>query len=529
MDFSFFTTDNKSGYKTRETWLIKNQPDLHHSIIDYCSKLSFELPFKEKIYFYYHKMKERPKCKTCNSEIKFRNRFDVPYGDFCSLICINSNKEEMIKRQKKTNQKKYGVDFYPLHNDFIKKQRKTKKEKYGDENFNNTEKMKKTKLFKYGDENFNNINKYKLTCLSKYGVDNYSTSNNYQNQINKKFMELYPNINFISIKKGEVEIKCDVCDSEITITKQLLYERSKRDYCVCTKCNPIGFSNRSGYEKEICDFLTEHNINCETNVKIKNKKTEIDIYLPEYKIGIEFNGLYWHNELFKDNNYHLNKSVDCLNEDIFLIHIFEDEWIYKKDIVKSIILNKLNLISNKIYARKCHINEVDMKTSKKFLEDNHIQGSVNSSVKLGLFYGDKLVSLMTFSRGRIIMGGKKSEWELNRFCNVLNTNVIGASSKLLNYFFKTYDSNKIISYSDIRYFDGKMYEKIGFKKISQSKPNYWYVRNDIRFHRFNYRKSILVKEGFDKNKTEKQIMNDRGIYRIYDCGNIRWEYSQIKK
>ena len=123
------------------------------------------------------------------------------------------------------------------------------------------------------------------------------------------------------------------------------------------------------------------------------------------------------------------------------------------------------------------------------------------------------------------MGGKKEEWELTRFCNKINFVVVGAASKLFKFFIKNYNPNKIVSYSDVRLFDGKMYETLGFNKISQSKPNYWYVINDIRYHRFNFRKSILVKEGFDKNKTEKQIMFDRGIYRIYDCGNIRWEYT----
>ena len=137
-----------------------------------------------------------------------------------------------------------------------------------------------------------------------------------------------------------------------------------------------------------------------------------------------------------------------------------------------------------------------------------------------------MVSLMTFSKGRIIMGGKKDEWELTRFCNLLDTNVIGAANKLFQYFLKTYHPEKVISYSDIRLFKGEMYEKLGFTKISQSKPNYWYVINGMRYHRFNFRKSILLKQGYDTDKTERDIMFDRKIYRIYDCGNIKWEFNQ---
>ena len=303
----------------------------------------------------------------------------------------------------------------------------------------------------------------------------------------------------------------------------MLYERNKRDYIICTNCNPIGQSNVSGREKEILNFIKTLDVNCLETQRIPNKRTEIDILLPDHNLGIEFNGLYWHNELFKSKNYHLEKTTDLLSHGIKLIHVFEDEWLYKQEIVKSILRNKLNKIENKIYARKCVIKELTTIETKNFLDDNHIQGNVNSKVRLGLFHNEILVSLMSFSKGRIIMGGKDTEWELNRFANILNTNVIGGASRLLNYFIKQYNPNKIVSYSDIRIFEGGMYEKLGFTKISQSKPNYWYVINDLRKHRFNFRKSILVKEGYDKNLTEQKIMLDRKIYRIYDCGNIRWE------
>lgn len=526
MDFCFFTTDNKSGYKTTQKWFSKNHPYEYQQIVNYCSKLNIDdMKFKEQVWFYFNNLKERPKCLTCNSQVKFRNRFDRPYGDFCSIECANNNKEEMINRQKKSLNNKYGVDFYPQHKEFISKQKKTKLQKYGDENYNNVTKSKKTRKLKYGDENYNNHEKYKETCFFKYGDDNYSKTNNYRNKVINNFKELYPTINFIDIKKWSVNVKCESCGNECELSKQLLYERYKRDYVVCTHCNPIGVSSRSGYEIEMTNFLNDMGVRYETNVKIPNKRTEIDILLTDHNIGIEFNGLYWHNELFKNNEYHLIKSKDCNEVGIELVHIFEDEWIYKKDIVKSILKNKLGKTTKKIYGRQCQIKEVDSKQSKNFLENNHIQGNVNSKVRVGLYYEDQLVSLMTFSKGRILMGGKKTEWELNRFSNLLDVNVVGAASKLLKYFIKKYEPQKIVSYSDVRLFGGGMYKKLGFTEISQSKPNYWYVINDVRKHRFSFRKSILIKEGFDKSQTEREIMFNRKIYRIYDCGNIRWEFN----
>ncbi len=528
MEFSFFTTDNKSGYKTTEKWLSKNHPDIYNKIIDYSKLINFELGFKEKIWFYYNNLKERPKCLTCGNEIKFRNRFDKPYGEFCSLNCINTNTEEMVKRQKETFNQKYGIDFYPQHKDFIGKQQMTKLNRYGDKNYNNMRKNKSTKLLNHGDENYVNNEQYKETCNKKYGVDNFAKTKEFKEIMLNNLKKIHPDKNIINVQGNNITIFCEKCNDESTIYKQLFYSRIKHEIGVCTKCNKIGQGNISQKEQQINDFINSLNVETIQSYKTKNKKMEIDILIPKHNIGIELNGLYWHNELFKESNFHLNKTNEANSENIELLHIFEDEWVYRRDIVKSIIKNRLGVIENKIYARKCVIKEVINKEANLFLDRNHIQGSSKSSIRIGLYHQDELVSLMTFSHGRIVIGGKKDEWELVRFANKINTNVIGAASRLLNFFLKTNKPEKIISYSDIRLFNGGLYEKIGFKKVSQSIPNYWYIIQDNRFHRFNFRKDVLVKDGYDANKTEREIMLERGIYRIYDCGAIRWEFNSLQ-
>lgn len=523
MDFSFFTTDNKSGYKTKESWLKKNQKELYDKIINHNKTSLKDISFKEKIWFYFNGISEQPKCISCENKVKFRNRLDKPYGDFCSLQCANNNKKLLLKRQKQANQIKFGVDFYPNHSDFVNKQKKTKLLKYKNENYNNVEKSKQTKLLRYNDKNYNNIEKYKKTNLKKYNNQNFSKSDEYKKQSEIKYISLYPTLNFKKINKSEVSVKCGGCNLIYKTNKQLIYERIKRNYDPCTICNPIGNQNRSELEKQFCEFLDHNKIEYFTNKKIGEQNIEIDILLTKFNIGIEINGVYWHNELFKDKTFHLNKTNICKENDIDLIHIFEDEWLYKKEIVKSIILNKVNKTKNKIYGRNCVVKEISSSDLSNFLINNHIQGNVQSSVRLGLFLNEELLSVMSFSKGRVLMSGKKNEWELNRFCNKINYTIIGGSSKLLSYFKKTYNPQFIISYSDIRLYNGIMYSNLGFQKKSQSLPNYWYVVNGIRKHRFNYRKSSLVKEGFDIKKTEKQIMLERKIYKIYDCGNIRWE------
>ena len=216
----------------------------------------------------------------------------------------------------------------------------------------------------------------------------------------------------------------------------------------------------------------------------------------------------------------------CEENGIRLIHVFEDEWLYKKDIVKSMILNMLHKTPSKIYARKCEISEVTNKEVKEFLDNNHIQGKCNSSVNIGLYYNGELVSLMTFGKPRINLGSHSQEgsWELVRFCNKLNTSVVGGASRLFKHFITKYQPNNIISYSDNRWATGNMYDKLGFVFDHASAPNYYYVIGLERENRFKYRKDRLIAEGYDPNKTEHEIMLEREIYRIYDCGCKVWKW-----
>ena len=293
----------------------------------------------------------------------------------------------------------------------------------------------------------------------------------------------------------------------------------------CQKCGRQ-FSQKEedlfNFIKSLTSFEVRH------NDKKAIKPNEIDVYIPEIKIGFEFDGLYWHSEQYREKNFHLCKTNECLKNSIRLIHIFEDEWDYKNDILKSMIRNLFHITKNKIYARKCEIKEVTSIESNLFLNKNHIQGKCQSSVNLGLYYNDELVSLMTFGKPRINMGGDKSEgsWELVRFCNKIDTRVIGGASKLFKYFVEKYNPNKVISYSDRRWATGGLYEKLGFVHDHDSAPNYYYVIKSHRENRFKYRKDRLIKEGYGPNKSEHEIMLERGIYRIYDCGCKVWVWKK---
>lgn len=285
-------------------------------------------------------------------------------------------------------------------------------------------------------------------------------------------------------------------------------------------CMLCGRNNIS--ENELAEFL-EKFVPIIRNKRFKGIK-ELDIFIPSKNIAIEYNGLYWHSDKFVTKNYHLDKTLNCKKEGIRLIHIFEDEWIFKKEIVKSRLINILGLENNKIHARKCKISLISKEEEKEFLKNNHIQGYINSAIRLGLLYNGELVSVMTFSKLRNILGhkNKKNSYELLRFCNKINTFVVGGASKLFKFFTNNFNYEELISYADRRWSCGNLYEKLNFEFCGYTNPNYWYAKQNKRLHRSNFTKNRLVKSGFPKELTEKDIMNNNGYSRIYDCGNLKF-------
>ncbi|MFA5586549.1 MAG: hypothetical protein WDA02_08405 [Saccharofermentanales bacterium] len=426
--------------------------------------------------------------------------------------------EKILKKFKETNIEKYGHDCSLLNKDIKVKTKNNLLEKFGVEHYSKTVEFKE---------------KVKNKCLKKYGVGHYSKTQEFINKINKLTIDRNlknKNLNILKIDNSNYHIKCDIKEHNYIIDKELLKNRIKYNTILCTICNPINSFSKSGKEIKLFNFIKE-NYNGEIieNTKEIIKPYELDIYLPELNLAFEFNGLYWHNELNKPNNYHKIKTDLCIEKNIQLIHIWEDDWDNKQEIIKSIILNKLNKTPNKIYARKCRIKDInDNNLIREFLNKNHIQGFVGSKIKIGLFYNNELVSLMTFGQLRKNMNSKSDsmyQYEMLRFCNKLNTNVIGGASKLFKYFINNYKPTQVISYADRSYSSGSLYKKLEFKFNSITDINYYYIIDNKRYYRFNFRKNILIKEGFDKNKTEHEIMLERKIYRIYNSGNLKFIFN----
>jgi len=430
---------------------------------------------------------------------------------------------------------KYGVDHNCKSRELLEKRKENSLEKYGVNHPNKTEeiknKIKETQFKKFGTYAFNTNEAHQNAekrMIELYGNSNPMMNNNivikYKETIRRKTYEKYCNLQsatpLFSLEEytnthysNKYLWRCNHCNNEFE--DDVYAGRMPR----CPVCYPF-VSGYSNVEKEISNWLKSINIIIEENNRVIISPQELDIYIPSHKLAIELNGLYWHSELQgKDSQYHLNKTQLCLEKGIQLLHIFEDEWINKQEIIKSIIKNKLNIYDKTIHGRKCSVKNVSLREANKFYEQNHIQGECISKLNFGLFYENKMISCLSFSKSRY---NRKYDWEITRFANKLGYKIHGSFSKL----WKHKPEGNIITYSDKRLFDGNIYRKF-LNELESSKPSYWYLDSKYNRHnRINFQKHKLKEKLgiFDSNLTEWENMQLNGYNRIWDCGNWIFEW-----
>ncbi len=287
----------------------------------------------------------------------------------------------------------------------------------------------------------------------------------------------------------------------------------------CPSCNNIKSVSRA--EKSLLEFIRQNYQGeiTENDRKILDGK-EIDIYLPELKIGFEYHGMYYHTETSYGKKKHWQKANIADKKQIKLIQIYEWEWEIKQEIVKSKILSELG--KNKVvFARKTKVVDLSIGAKNEFLNNNHLQGKDGTIICYGLFYNNEIVSCMTFGPSRF---NDKYDYELTRFCSAKGINVIGGASKLLSHFRKEY-SGSIISYADRRWSKGNIYNTLGFKLDGITKPSfsYYHINKKHLYNRMKFQKKKLKKiQGYDKNLTEYEIMQLNGYDRIWDAGQLRF-------
>ena len=290
----------------------------------------------------------------------------------------------------------------------------------------------------------------------------------------------------------------------------------------CPKCGLIESRGENELYEYICSLIGKKKVEHSNRTILDGY--EIDIFIPDYKIGIEYNGLKWHSEKFRDKNYHLMKTELANKKGIKLIQIFEDEYFSRKNIVLSKIKRLINCDENlvKVMARKCQVKEIEKKEAEIFLNANHIQGYKGCTIALGCLFNDILIGVMAFEQ-------YGDEWILNRFATDNNMICQGVGGKLFSFFVKKYNPTIVKSFADLRWTidrNNNLYTKLGFKLNEVLKPDYRYVSASHpteRIHKFNFRKQLIAyRYNLDYKKTESELTNELGYYKIWDCGLLRY-------
>lgn len=295
-----------------------------------------------------------------------------------------------------------------------------------------------------------------------------------------------------------VSLKADL--ENCNLSRQFIIDKYKipTEPCFDGLCRLLGVKNAtvgSNFELEVREFIESiYDKQIQSHVRsipeLENK--EIDLYIPELKLGFELNGTYWHSIVnHPDRQYHLKKSKAAEKAGIHLVHIWEYEWENptKQNIIKTYLLLLFNKIPNKIYARNCTIKKISNKEAKIFNDQNHLQGHRNAQLTYGLFYNDTLVQLMSFSKTRYNKNLKDdNSWEIIRGCPGSNNLVVGGVSKLFTTFVREITPTAVFSYCDFNKFDGKSYLALGMKFVGYTGPDLKYVTSSNKVINRNPRK-----------------------------------------
>lgn len=284
----------------------------------------------------------------------------------------------------------------------------------------------------------------------------------------------------------------------------------------------VKYKNIPSEQNEVVAMLMSAGVaNIIENSTLLTYPKQIDILLPDYKIAIEYCGLYWHSTSQEriTPTYHKKKMEQCSKAGYRLITLYADEWLNHTQLVTNKLLNILGIndLGQKINARSCTIQPIERTVKKAFLDKHHIQQDGPSSINYGLFHNGSMVACMGF------ISLKDGKYLLSRFAT--SSHVRGGFSKLLKHFTKHHMWSTITSFADLRWSVGNVYQQNGFVLDGITAPSYEYTKGKVRHHKFNFRRQHLARhlaDKFDASLSESENMKQAGWYKIYDCGKQRW-------
>lgn len=471
----------------------------------------------------------------------------------------NMQRPDVVDARKAAEMEKYGGKLFLQTDEFKEKSRETQFVEYGTwfsaspegraryreimmemtgvpEWFQSQEfkeKSKRTMLETRGVENISQTqewhDKVRVTSMERYGAPHYAQSDMAKMPAIEKYNRMFAPYGCHIIRFGnkqEITYMCSKCGSESTEQAQFAIYRAMSNATPCTHCSPknppVSFE-----EAGLAEFVRSLGVEVTHHDRNFLGDMGADIVVESCKTIIEYDGVFWHSEQFKDAGYHLRKKILAEEAGYRLIHVFSDEWIYKQDIVKSrlaTILGRWNTYSSRrVYARDCQVREVLPQDAVAFLEANHLQGGINSKYRYALYDGDDMVALMTFGMSRF----EKDMVELHRYCCDIRVAVVGGAGKLFSAFLADHPGViEMVSYADARWSTkDSFYTKLGFELDSMSAPGYYIVVDDRRHNRMEFQRHKIAGPG-DEGKTEHEITLERGLHRIYDCGQYRYVWKK---
>lgn len=210
-------------------------------------------------------------------------------------------------------------------------------------------------------------------------------------------------------------------------------------------------------------------------------------------------------------------SESYAQQNIPLIHLWEDVWLQKTTLVQARILAMLAQ-RKRIHARQTNIIRLGQQQAADFLNAHHLQGYAGAYYKYGLQKGDELVAVAIFSKSRIMHQGAVPyrSYELVRFASQSGVTVTGALGKLLSHFIAQHHPAHLMTYADRDWSSGRSYEKLGFTANGFTPPQLFYVHPRLLQRIYPHRLPAPF-------TTETELL-EAGYFKVYNTGNSRWEW-----
>lgn len=453
---------------------------------------------------------------------------------------------EFKEKTKQTCLERYGVENVQQNEQIRRKTAQTCLERYGDsyilgKNSSLRSKIIETNINRYGTADPGNLPEYrekaKQTCLKKYGTEWYTQTSEYKEKIKQTSLEKYGVAHFTQSDEVKQKQRTTMLERygvsspmQISEVKESLSTANQEKWgvpwpCMRPECLQAQGVQPSKLNRLIGDRLQELGLTISFEYHIKNKS--YDIKIDDTNILVEIDPTYTHTCYptklgGRDKDYHKKKSKIASEAGYRCIHIFD--WDDQDKILNFFKYRQ------RIYARNCIIEEVSEKQCNEFLTAYHLQNSCKGQeIRLGLYYNDDLIQLITFGSPRY---NKNFEYELLRLCTKTEYNVIGGSQKLFKYFIVNFHPTSIVSYCDNAKFSGEVYSKLGFKLTDDGEPSiHWSKYNN------HITDNLLRQRGYDqlfgthfgKGTSNEQLMLENGWLPVADCGQSRYEWREQDK